>query len=136
MKTPTENWLHAALVDLRAAELLLMDEGLTTVVAFHSQQAIEKSLKAALEELETDVPKVHTLVFLYKKVCAAHMAFPAIDDDLLRSLDLLYIDARYPGNFGYLPDGPPTGVEAHEFYTCALTVYRAVSASFSSVPEI
>lgn len=31
-------------------------------------------------------------------------------------LDQLYIDARYPGNLGLLPDGAPSIADAREFY--------------------
>jgi hypothetical protein len=50
MKKITELWLNVAFDDLVAAKQLLSVEGLTNLVAFHSQQCIEKSMKALLEE--------------------------------------------------------------------------------------
>jgi len=41
-------WLAKADVDLSAARALLSEADLLEVVAFHSQQAVEKSLKAFL----------------------------------------------------------------------------------------
>jgi len=38
------------------------------MVAFHSQQAIEKSIKAILEEKETKVPKIHNIITLKEKI--------------------------------------------------------------------
>lgn len=51
MKAITREWLARAADDLAAARLLLTQENLTNVVAFHAQQTVEKILKAAIEEL-------------------------------------------------------------------------------------
>ena len=50
MKQLTREWLNAAGDDLTAIENLLDNPVLTNIVAFHSQQAIEKSIKAIIEE--------------------------------------------------------------------------------------
>ena len=50
MKKISEEWLKAAKDDLRVADKIITDETLTHMVAFHSQQCIEKSLKAVMEE--------------------------------------------------------------------------------------
>ena len=34
------------------------------MIAFHSQQAIEKSLKSVLEEYESKVPRIHNIIKL------------------------------------------------------------------------
>ena len=52
MKPITQAWLDRALDDLDAIEQLLEKEHLTNVVSFHAQQAVEKSLKAVIEELK------------------------------------------------------------------------------------
>lgn len=52
MKPITKEWLGRASDDLDAIEQLLKKEHLTNVVAFHAQQAVEKTLKAVIEELE------------------------------------------------------------------------------------
>ena len=44
MKAITREWLARAEDDLAAARLLLAQEDLTNVVAFHAQQAVEKTL--------------------------------------------------------------------------------------------
>jgi len=48
MKKISEEWLRAAKDDLRVVEKISPDEHLTNMVAFHSQQCIEKSLKAII----------------------------------------------------------------------------------------
>ena len=45
MKKETKEWFKIALEDLEAAECL-MDKGLFRMVCYHSQQAVEKTLKA------------------------------------------------------------------------------------------
>jgi HEPN domain-containing protein len=50
MKQLTREWLNAAGDDLITIENLLDNPILTNIVAFHSQQAIEKSIKAIIEE--------------------------------------------------------------------------------------
>jgi HEPN domain-containing protein len=44
MKQIAEHWLNAAQDDLRVVARIASDEHLTHMVAFHSQQCIEKSL--------------------------------------------------------------------------------------------
>jgi HEPN domain-containing protein len=50
MKAITREWLAKADEDLAAAQALLAHPELTNIVAFHAQQAVEKALKAALED--------------------------------------------------------------------------------------
>ena len=56
------------------------------------------------------------------------MIIPFDDSDVecLLLLDQLYIDARYPGEFGLLPDGKPSLDEAKVFFTFAGKVYNKV----------
>jgi HEPN domain-containing protein len=50
MKKGTMEWLEFARRDLEAARILLNSNYLANIVMFHSQQCIEKCLKAFLEE--------------------------------------------------------------------------------------
>jgi len=110
MKKLVNEWLKAALMDLKSIEKIINDEFLTPMVAFHSHQAIEKSLKAILELQQIKIPKIHKLQTLIDLV--------GIDlsekDELLQLLDELYIDSRYPENMGLLPYGKPTLEDAKE----------------------
>ncbi len=126
MKTITAAWLSAAKDDLLAIEVISKHEDLTNIVAFHAQQAIEKSFKAVLEELDGVVPKIHNVETLLPKV-SRHLVIDGTDFELLEDLDKLYTDARYPGDFGLLPNGKPTPEEATTFIDLALHVYAAVS---------
>ncbi|MBF0205000.1 MAG: HEPN domain-containing protein [Desulfamplus sp.] len=109
-------WLKAAELDLESIKYLIVSEYLTPVVAFHAQQAVEKSLKALLEFKKIRIPKIHKLQTL---VDLAEVQCDEKEEDLLIMLDNLYIDARYPGDFGLLPDGKPTLNDAQEFYNFA-----------------
>jgi HEPN domain-containing protein len=61
MKQLTREWLNAAGDDLITIEYLLDNPVLTNIIAFHSQQAIEKSIKAIIEEIGIIFTKTHNL---------------------------------------------------------------------------
>ena len=61
MRRRTKAWLDSARDDLEVAEEIINRDDLTHMVAFHCQQAIEKSFKAVLEEHVQIVPRVHDL---------------------------------------------------------------------------
>ncbi len=124
MKAITEQWLKAADDDLRVMARIASDEHLTHMVAFHSQQCIEKSLKAVIEEYELGHVRIHNLGRLFE-IVRPKMTVDA-DVVLIEKLDKLYIDARYPGELGLLPDGKPTHTDAQQFYDCALSVHKQV----------
>jgi len=50
---------------------------------------------------------------------------------LLRKLDQLYIDARYPGDLGLLPNGKPDIAEAHLFQQIAEEIFSQVTHHLS-----
>jgi len=113
MKSITNEWLSRAHEDLLAAEWLLSEPSLTNIVAFHAQQAVEKSMKAVIEELGLGVIKTHNLIRLYELV---RPHYPVVADlDMLDRLDSVYIEARYPGDLGLLPLGKPSPEEAEEY---------------------
>jgi len=95
---------------------------LTHIVAFHSQQTIEKSFKAILEYQNKKVIKEHDLIRLYELI---DLDFK-VDKDILDLLNELYIDSRYPGHFGLLPNGKPSLIQANIFYNEAKSVFNEV----------
>ena len=64
MRTVTLGWLKSAYSDLIVIKEIVDNEYVTHMVAFHSQQSIEKSLKAILEFNGKTVPKKHDLLLL------------------------------------------------------------------------
>jgi HEPN domain-containing protein len=110
MKFLSSEWLKAAGDDLLAIEMVSRNSGLTHISAFHAQQSVEKCLKAVLEEKSIEVPKIHSLVRLSELVSG--VIGLELNKDTLKTLDELYIEARYPGELGLLPNGKPTMDEA------------------------
>ena len=115
-------WLQSANDDLEVIKKIIDDENLTHIVAFHAQQSIEKCFKAVMEYKNLNVPKVHKLQFLIAKIDFNI----EIEEEILKVLDELYIDSRYPGNLGLLPYGKPTLSDATQFFKQALNIYLKI----------
>jgi len=124
MKTATGQWLESAEMDLGSIEQIIRREDLTPVAAFHCQQCVEKCLKAVLEERSKKVPKEHSTLKLYGLV--RELTPLDVDVEVLTDLDALYIESRYPGELGLLPNGKPTLADAQQFHDCAKDLYEQV----------
>ncbi len=120
-----EEWIKASSLDLKNIKYIIEDEYLTTVVAFHSQQAIEKLFKACFEFIEVKYPKQHDLINLSNLLKKNDINLK-LNNILLKKINDLYTDSRYPSEFGLLPDGQPSLEEAKEFYEFALNIYEQV----------
>ncbi|WP_034764695.1 HEPN domain-containing protein [Chrysiogenes arsenatis] len=118
-------WMKASYADLLVISEIIDNNFLTHMVAFHSQQVIEKSLKAVLEYHNKQTPKKHDLLLLKSQVAD----FLQIEnEDMLEDLNELYIESRYPGEMGLLPNGKPTPENAKNFYNFALMIFERVCA--------
>ena len=126
MKQLTREWLNAAEDDLTAIENLLDNPVLTNIVAFHSQQAIEKSIKAIIEEFGIAFIKTHSLQTLLIKI--EEVIQISFNELIISELDRLYIDARYPGDMGLMPHGKPTLEEAKIYFQEALKIKKQTDA--------
>jgi HEPN domain-containing protein len=126
MKQLTREWLNAAEDDLTAIENLLDNPVLTNIVAFHSQQAIEKSIKAIIEEFGITFIKTHSLQTLLIKI--EDVIQISFNELIISELDRLYIDARYPGDMGLMPHGKPTLEEAKIYFQEALEIKKQTDA--------
>ena len=129
MKKVSEQWLNAAEDDLRVIRRIGDDDYLTHMVAFHSQQCIEKSLKAIIEEYELGHIRIHNLGRLFEVV--KPQATFDVEVVLIEKLDKLYIDARYPGELGLLPNGKATLADAKEFHDFAKSIYEQVKGKLA-----
>jgi HEPN domain-containing protein len=130
MKAITREWLARAEEDLLAAEILLTQPELTNMVAFHAQQAVEKTLKAVLEESAIVAVRTHSLTRLYGLV-EPHMTI-SVDQDMLDRLEAVYIQSRYPGEMGLLPSGKPSQTEAQEFYSFAQQLFKEIQTTLET----
>lgn len=133
MKRVAEEWLNAAKDDLLVIDRIRSDPLLTNMIAFHAQQCIEKSLKAILEEYEIGAVRVHNLERLIE-LSRGHLDLD-LDIIVIEKLDKLYIDSRYPGDFGLLPDGKPTIKDSEEFNRLAKYVHETVMSALSGQSE-
>jgi len=133
MKNNTQEWLHAAMDDLRVIDRIDGDKHLTNMTAFHAQQCVEKSLKALMEEKEIGVRRVHSLHKLFG-LCSTWVSLSDEDKDTLIVLDKLYTEARYPGEAGLLPHGKPTEKEAGEFDVFARKIFETCSKTLADTP--
>jgi len=125
MKKQAEEWLKAAADDLKVVEKIQHDESLTNMIAFHAQQAIEKTLKGILEEFESRVPRIHNLIKL-KDLTEKYIELE-IDKLSIERLNEIYTDTRYPSDLGLIPDGKPSLKLAKTFYATAIEVYDVVA---------
>ncbi len=90
------DWLEEAEEDLESAEILLRG-GQYHHSCFHSQQAAEKALKAALRKLHV-VRTGHSVLDLLREV-SRRVEVPEGLWDAARVLDQYYIPPRYPNAF-------------------------------------
>jgi len=130
MTVIVQGWLESSYTDLRSIKRLIDDDFLTNIVAFHAQQSVEKSFKALLAFHGKAVPKQHSTLTLYGLVYEFIDIF--INEELLSAFDDLYIDSRYPGNFGLMPYGKPTLKDAQEFYEFASDIYDYIKNKIES----
>ena len=133
MKLITEEWLDRAKEDLDVAAEIIAREHLTNMVAFHSQQAVEKTLKGIVEEFEIGFVKTHNLERLLG-IVTKKMKLD-VDLNLIKKLDEVYISTRYPGDLGLLPSGKPSIQDARELYDFADAHYRNVKKLLEQFTE-
>ena len=100
MSVPCE-WLEKALSDLRASRILFK-EGLLEESAFHSQQAVEKALKAILVSLRVKPPRTHSIEHLLA-LLEEHINVSWAYEEDLPALTYYAVEIRYPA--------PPVSME-------------------------
>ena len=119
-----KEWLKAAHDDIVLIEAIEGNEQITHLLAFHAQQAVEKSFKAFLEYKNENVPKLHSLSKL-SNILKDDIEIQ--DFQTLELLDKLYIDSRYPNELGLLPYGKPTIDDAKSFYDLAVKIHKQIT---------
>jgi HEPN domain-containing protein len=133
MRRVAREWLEAASLDIENISHIIQNERLSGHVAFHAQQAIEKSLKAVIEEKGLNVPKIHSLQKLFA-VCESFIDHTP-DEELIIALDSLYIESRYPGELGLLPGGKPNQKQAQAFYDFAIQIHQIIKLQLEAAEE-
>ena len=87
-------WIEKARRDVRAAELVIGEE-LYDEAAFHSQQAVEKALKALIVAKGLRAPKTHDIDFLLSIL--RRTGIEVTWDEKLSNLTRYAVEMRYPG---------------------------------------
>ena len=97
-------WAAKAEEDYAVAQLVLKPrKPLTSISCFHSQQCVEKYLKAILVLHRRDFPKTHDLDKL-KNLCEEVGVLIPVSSDPLVLLNRYAVEKRYPGNEPTLQD--------------------------------
>lgn len=100
MRPQTETWLELAKNDLDFARDILKNKKRQYYAAHFCHQAIEKILKAIVQEKTgTTPPKVHNFNILCE---AAGLVLPPDIKDILLSLSPHYLGTRYPEDISKL----------------------------------
>ena len=123
MSEETERWLVFAREDLQVAEMTLR-AGIANQVCFHSQQCVEKSLKALILKRGKPLPRTHRLVDLI-----VFLQEPALSDFTLelQLVDRFYIPTRYPDALpSSLPEGLPNLKDANDALQIAQRILTVV----------
>lgn len=122
-KKMAAEWLKSANDDLALIDEIIDKENFTNIAAFHAQQAVEKTLKALLEYHNRSIPRKHDLLFLKESV---KDFIEITNDDILDTLNKLYIDSRYPGDLGLMPEGKPRIEDIEKFYNYAAELFQQI----------
>ena len=109
MRKNTKGWLAEAQEDLECASILA-EHGKYRGACFHSQQSVEKGLKALLLEKGRHPARSHDLLELLNSAVAAGWDIEVSMDDLI-FLNSIY-RGRYPTDEGILPHGEPVETDA------------------------
>lgn len=124
LKQQILNWLFYAQEDLLAAENLL-DGEIFHSVCFHSQQCVEKIIKAFILKQDDTVPKDHNLNKLKARLKKSTVENLDLVKDEIDYLDKFYIPTRYPDAFpGSLPEGLPNKEDAEKAVEIAGKVFE------------
>lgn len=115
-------WIEKAEEDYKNAEyvLTLEEDCPLSTVCFHSQQCVEKYLRALLVCWSMGVPRSHDLMELYNRIPTERR--PLLAQEGLAVLNRYAVEARYPGDWDII-----SRREAEEAFRIARSVRETVS---------
>ena len=123
MRKATAAWLRETDDECQTAALLLEHERFRGA-CLHSQQAVERGLKALLLERGIRVPHTHNVVELLSQVREQSWHVTLAPDDAVFLTNVYR--GRYPSEEGLLPQGEPTVEDARRAVTAAKAVVSDV----------
>jgi HEPN domain-containing protein/predicted nucleotidyltransferase len=131
MRRATEAWLQEAREELETASILF-EHRKYRGACFHSQQCVEKGLKALILEKGKRAARSHDIVELLNVVTADGWAVGLSMDEAI-FLNSIY-RGRYPTEEGLLPHGEPTEEDARRALMAAETVIDYFRAELGGSP--
>ncbi len=125
-----KQWIEKAEEDYKNAEytLTLEEDCPVSTVCFHSQQCIEKYLKALLICHSLPVPRSHDLVELYHWL--ASESRPVLSEEGLAILNRYAVESRYPGGWEVILRS-----EAEDAFRIARTLRQSIRKDLSGIIE-
>ncbi len=121
MKPEVSEWLKIAEEDMASARLLF-ENGIHRMVCLHSQQAVEKILKAILMESDVKLRKIHNIIDLLSLARTEGVSMNMTHEEA-GFLNAVY-RSRYPAEAGLLPQGEPTANDAGRALALAQRVFE------------
>lgn len=95
-----KKWLKRAESDLKTAKILIDSKDvITESICFHSQQAVEKYLKAFLVFHKKEFRKTHIIAELLKLCIDLNNDFNKLKELNIQSLSIYAVEIRYPDDF-------------------------------------
>lgn len=116
MRKATEAWIKEAMEELESARLL-SDHGKYRAALYHSQQCVEKGLKAVIIEHGRKPERTHDIIELHNRVRKLGF-FPSMSMDDAVFINSIY-KGRYPTEEGLLPHGEPVKEDTEKAIRCA-----------------
>lgn len=116
MKPETKEWIKIADEEMASADLLF-NHGIYRMVCLHSQQAVEKMLKALLTEWGLEFKRTHHIFDLLSLLNRQKVTVN-ISHEEAGFLNAVY-RSRYPADAGLLPHGEPTKDDARKALSLA-----------------
>ncbi len=126
MRKATGEWIKEAQEELASARILL-EHGKYKASCYHSQQSVEKGLKALIIENGEKPDKVRDIVELLSHARKLHPGVTLVMDDAV-FLNSIY-KGRYPAEEGLLPQGAPSKEDAARAADAAEKFLKNISIS-------
>jgi len=100
------SWARRSCQDLKAAKVLINEEGMQETTLFHLQQAIEKALKAYLIWRAVNFPHTHDLEILVDLARKQDVDFDQLDS--VTTMTDFAVAGRYPESDQWIDDFNPS----------------------------
>ncbi len=126
MKDAVKEWIKQAEDEFQMAQYLF-DGDFYKGTCFHSQQAIEKALKALLLSKEWMLEKTHSIARLVSLLEDRGIIMHFSDEDVV-FLDSIY-RGRYPAEAGLLPLGEPAKEDAQRAVDLAAATITTIKST-------